>query len=87
MTRCDVRGLLYGDCSAPADSARKDGLCLYHGKLTDRLTTPPGDYVDNPEFPSTAAQAHASYRGSSHPHFAGMVDTGGYELDGRTVAA
>jgi len=83
--RCAVRGLLYGDCPAPPDGARSDGLCLYHGKLEDRLTSPPGDYVDNPEFPSTAHMAQVSYRGSTHPQYGGMVDTGGYV--GESVAA
>lgn len=84
MERCQVRRLLYGDCPNYKDSHRKDGLCYYHGKLEDGLTRPPGDYVDMPDFPSSAVYAHESYATSTHPQYAHLVDTGGMEL-GRTV--
>lgn len=80
MTRCAVRGLHRGDC--PDYSRRDDGLCYYHGKLEDGLTAPPGDYVDNDEFPSTANLARASYEGSTHPHFGVLVDFGERSLVG-----
>lgn len=86
MQKCDVRRLLYGDCSQYADSRRNDALCYYHGKIVDELLVPPGNYVDLPEFPSSALHARESYATSTHPQFASLVDTGGMQL-ARTVAA
>lgn len=80
MRACAVRGLLYGDCSDHADSHRKDDLCYYHGKVEDGLTVPPGDYVDMPDFPSSALYSRESYARSTHPQFAHLVDTGGMEI-------
>jgi hypothetical protein len=86
MKRCDVRNLFRGDCSQFEDSRREDGLCYYHGKLADGHTAPPGDYVDNPEFPSTATLARVSYENSTHPEFAPLVDFGRSDV-GRSLAA
>ena len=85
MKRCAVQGLFRGDCPNYGDGHRRDGLCYYHGKLEDGLTVPPGDYVDNPEFPSTATLARVSYENSTHPQFGVLVDFG--RSDVGTVAA
>lgn len=63
-----------------AASERADNLCRYHGKIEDGLTVPPGDYVDMPDFPSSALYARESYARSTHPQFAHTVDTGGMEI-------
>ena len=86
MRRCAVQNLFRGDCPEWPVGTRDDGLCYYHGKLADGHTSPPGDYVDNPEFPSTATLARVSYEMSSHPGFGVLVDFGGSDI-GRTVAA
>jgi hypothetical protein len=87
MKRCVVKNLYRGDCPEYPVSDRGDGLCYYHGKLEDGLLVPPGDYVDNKEFPSVAAHARVGYERSTHPHFAQLVDFGRSVKVGRSMAA